>query len=88
MDELPGREQYAPRDGKCPATEEQWYCPSCGRIAKAFVAFRRVIACIVCQTTFEANVRKINHDPNVDLYETARLDAEQEQHPYWNSWKG
>ncbi len=65
----------APRDGHRPASEELWFCPSCGIPATAFVSFSRTVACGRCRWTFDVSlVRYIGGD---DLYLSAQAHAEQ-----------
>ena len=70
------RPNLAPRDGRRPAAEETWYCPSCGKPATAFVSFRRTIACGRCRWTFDVGLDRY-HPEGQDLYEQAKAHAEQ-----------
>lgn len=66
----------AATDGRRPATEETWNCPSCGKSATAFVSFRRSIACASCRWIFDVSL--VRHIPTGnDLYAAAKRHAEQ-----------
>lgn len=70
-------EDRAPRDGHRPATEETWSCPNCGKPATAFVSLYRVVACGQCRWLFKVDLLRSYNDIGGDVYEAARLMAEQ-----------
>lgn len=68
----------AVNDGHRPATEESWFCPNCGKPAKAFVSFYRSIVCESCRWVFDVTLHKHFAYLGPDPIAGARAHAEQE----------